>query len=166
MALSMVLSYVTPGGAVVGQTENFLVAITNTGSSAVTLTTLVSSSEVGVTVGQPSYLIPNVPIGLGNPVINAGATSNYVFQCVFNSPAGSGPSPNNPGGADPFPDAQTPDPFFTVQIQAQSSDGSVSSASLLVPVLSAIAPFPFPQGGAFQFYQGANIINLIMLGAL
>lgn len=166
MALSLVLSYVSPGGAVVGQAENFLIAITNTGGSAVTLTALASSADIGVTVGQPSYLAPNMPIGLGNPVINAGATSNYVFQCVFNSPAGSGPSPTNPGGADPFPKAQTPDPFFKVFVQAQSSDGSTSSACLLVPVLSAMAPFPVPQGGAFQFYQGGNFVNLTMLGAL
>ncbi len=166
MALTLVVSAVNQGSTVAGQTEPFLIALTNTSSSSVTLSNLVVYGPIGVTVGQPSYLAPNMPVGLGNPTLTAGGTSYFGFQAVFPTPAAAGPSPNNPGGAAPAPAAATPYANFTLQVQAQASDGSVASASLMVPVLSAIPPFPLPQGGALQFNQGANLITLTMFGAL
>jgi hypothetical protein len=165
MALLMTLTSVNPGSCVAGQTENFLLTVLNNGAQAVTLTNLVTFGDTISTVAQPNYLTPNVPAGYGNPVINAGATSNYVFQVVFTSPNASGPSPQAPGGAAPYPLA-TPEGLSVVSAQAQSSDGSLASISLMVPVLSAIQNAPPPQGGAFQFGQGANLMNLTMLGAL
>lgn len=165
MALTLVLSSINPGSCVAGQPESFLLTVTNTGSAAVTLTTLSTFGDTTSTVSQPSYLTPNAPIGYGNPVINAGSSANYVFQVVFNSPNASGPSPQAPGGPLPYPVA-TPEGLSVVSAQAQSSDGSLASTSLMVPVLSAIQNAPVPQGGAFQFGQGANLMNLTMLGAL
>lgn len=167
MALTLVISAINPNSAVAGQVEGFNLAVTNSSASQVTLSSLVTGAvDPGLTVGQPNYLTPNMPIGLGNPVIAGGATANYPFQVVFNTPAASGPSPNNPGGAAPGPVAATPRANFTLTAMAQASDGSVGSTSLMVPVLATIPPFPLPQGGALQFDQGANLITLAIMGAL
>lgn len=168
MALTLSIAKTSPGSIVAGQSMNFTVAVTNTGAAAVSLSSLAvnESTESDAQIAQPNFMTPNVPVGVGNPVLNAGATSTFPFQVVFNSPYLAGPSPNNPGGAAPGPAAANPDAQFTLQAQAQASDGSIASTSLLVPVLSAIAPFPLAQGGAFQFGQGFNFINGLMLYAL
>jgi hypothetical protein len=167
MALSVVLTQVVPGSAIVNAPSYYQVAVTNTGASAVTLQSLSVSeaTESDVVISQPSILFPNAPIGLGNPVIGASSTVNYCFQVLSSSPQGPGPSPQNPGGAAPFPQAQTPDAVFTLLAMAQSSDGSIASGSLMVPVLTAIAPAP-SIGGTLQFASGFSFVNLMMLGAL
>jgi hypothetical protein len=169
MALTLALAQGNPAGApiVVNQPMQFTVTVTNTGAAAVSLTglSIAESTESDATIGQPTWQTPNVSPGVtGNPVIAAGASVTYSFPVVFTSPNMPGVSPNNPGGAAPGPRAMEADANFTLQAQAQSSDGSVASAYLTVPVLSAVAPFPVPQGGAAQFAQGANS-NLIAVFA-
>jgi hypothetical protein len=166
MALTLSIAKASPGSIVAGVPVNFTVTVTNTGSAAVSLSSLQvsESTESDATIAQPNYLTPNVPVGVGNPVLGAGASASYNFQAVFNSPYSAGSSPNAAGGASPGP--AVADPFFTLLAQGQLSDGSVGSFPLVVPVLSTIAPFPLAQGGAFQFGQGFNFINLIMLGAI
>lgn len=166
MALTVALAAVNQGSTVAGQAKAFTVTVTNTGAAAVTLTSLVIGGDIGVIVGQPVYLQPNVPVGVGNPILAAAGSATYSFACVFPSPYSAGPSPQNPGGAAPISLAPMADPFFVLQAQAQSSDGSLASGTLFVPVLSTISPFPLAQGGALQFGQGFNFINFIMLGAI
>ncbi len=146
---------------------NYNITVTNTGSAAVTLQSLsVGAAGTGTVVGQPNYLTPNVPVGLGNPIIAASSSATYSFQAVFHSPYFPGPSPQNPGGAAAFSGAMTPDPYVTLQAQAQSSDGSIASTLYLVPVLSPMYPFPIPEGGGLILTQGSNLMTLTMFGAL
>lgn len=168
MALTLSIAKTSPGNIVASQAVNFTVTVTNSGSSAVTLTALSVNeiTESDAQIGQPNYLTPNVPVGVGNPVLAASGSVTYLFTAVFSSPMYAGPSPQAPGGAAPGPAASNADAFFTLQAQAQASDGSIGSTSLMVPVLSAIAPFPLASGGAFQFGQGFNFINGLMLYAL
>ncbi len=163
MAILVSLSAVAPGSTVAAQSEPFLVTVSNTGTAAVTINSLAVSADVGVVVDQPSYLTPNVAVGLGNPVLNGGASLSYVFNAIFFSPAAAGPSPQAPGGAAPSENAQTPDANFSLFAVVNTSDGSVVSGSLNVPVLSTIAPFQVPTGGALYLQQGFNLINLLTL---
>lgn len=150
-----------------GRAINYVVTVSNTNAASVTLNSLAVYPMSGdARISQPLYLTPNVPVGVGNPTIASGASASYGFQVVFDSPAQAGPSPNNPGGAAPASVALTPDPFFVIQAQGQASDGSVFSSSFFVPVLSTIAPFPIPEGGALYLTQGSNLMTLTLLGAL
>lgn len=169
MALTLAIAQGNPAGApiVCNQPTNFTITVTNTGSSAVSLQSLsvAESTESEASISQPNFQTPSTSIGSsGFPVIAAGASVTYGFPVVFTSPNMPGPSPNNPGGAAPESRASTADALFTLQAQAQSSDGSVATTSLTVPVLSAVAPFPVPAGGAAQFAQGAdaNLIAVIL----
>jgi hypothetical protein len=114
-----------------------------------------------VTVGQPEYLTPNVPVGVGNPTIAAGATGFFPFEVVFLTPYGAGPSPQSPGGAAGSQNATPADSEYVISLQSLSSDATVASAQLLVPVLSTIAPFPIAQGGGMQLSSGFNLVNLL-----
>jgi len=167
MALSVTMAAV--GTAIGGRNNQFTVTVTNTNAAAVTLNSLFISeaTESDAVISQPQYLVPNVPVGVGNPVIAASSSMTYGFQVAFTNPVLIGQTPQSqPGGAAPALLAQQADPFFTLLAQGQTSDGSVFSSTLLVPVLSAGQEVPIAQGGAYQFAAGANIINGITLGAL
>lgn len=168
MALSVTLALGNSAQVVVQQPVNFIAAVTNTNATSVTLNSLTISeaTESDATISQPVFYTPNVAPGVGNPILLPGSTTYYPFQAVFTSPYVAGPSPQNqPGGAAPSADAVEVDANFVLLATGQTSDGSVFSSSLMVPALSAIVPFPLAQGGAFQFSQGANLINLLTLGA-
>lgn len=152
------------GSSVANQTLNFVVTLSNTGSSSVTLTSLAinESSNTGlVRVGQPNYLVPNVPVGLGNPTLTASGSLSYGFQCVVMSPVMPGPSPQAPGGAYAVNAAYYPNADYSLQAVAVTSDGSVSSGSYVAPVLTAT--FPQSNGGALVLSQGFNLVNLLTL---
>lgn len=149
---------------VAGRTINYVASVTNSGSSSVTLQSLAAypDNSTCVSVGQPNYLTPNVPVGVGNPTIAAGATSFFPFEVTFMTPNFSGPSPQAPGGNLGSTNASVPgDSVFGVTLQSLSSDASVASTTLLVPVLSAVAPFPVAQGGALQLSSGFNLVNFL-----
>jgi len=167
MALSVVLSRPSSGSVIVNQNTQFTAAVTNTNASAVSLLSLSisESTESDAQISQPVIFAPNTPVGTSNTVIPSGATAYFNFSVIFNSP-GVGPSVSNPGGAAPFNSAITADPFFILQAIGQTSDGSVFSSTLLVPVLSSIAPYQVSQGGAFQFSSGFNLINGLTMGVL
>lgn len=164
MALTVALAKSSPGSVFGNQTMNFTVTVTNTSSSSVTLNSLqvLEQTESDATLSQPNFLIPNTPVGVGNPTISASGSVTYGFQGVFNGPL-PGPSPQAPGGAAGAPAAATPDANFAIGAMAVASDGSVGSGLLLVPVLSTIAPFPLANGGALQLGQGFNLINYLVV---
>ncbi len=168
MALSVAIAVGAPGSSAVAErVGNYVATVTNTGASAVTLQSLSVNCNGGdARISQPQYLTPNVPVGVGNPVINGGSSLAVSFQAVFDSPYFAGPSPQNPGGASASNAAANPDALFVLQAIGNTSDGSVFSGTILVPVLSTIAPFPVPEGGSLIFTQGSNLITLIMLGAI
>lgn len=168
MALTAVVTNgVTASSVRAEKVANYVITITNGGSTAVTLQSLAVSCQGGdCVIAQPVYLTPNVPVGVGNPVFAASASASYGFQVVFPSPYFPGPSPQNPGGASPTSQAAVADPFYNLQIVGLSSDGSVFSTVFMVSVLSAMYPFPIPEGGGLIFTQGSNLMTLIMLGAL
>lgn len=164
--MALTLSITAPVQTIVAnQTMNFIVTVTNAGAAAVTLQSLGINeiTESDAQLSQPLFMTPNVPVGVGNPVLSPATSYNYPFQCVFNSPVAAGPSPQNPGGAAPASVAQTPDPYFTLQAQSQSSDGTIASTSLMVSVQSLIAPFPPALGGALQLAAGANLLNFLTM---
>lgn len=147
-----------------GSSNTFMVTVSNSGATALTLQSLSvhETSSTGAHVDQPTYLRPNMPVGLGNPVIAAGGSASYVFSAAFPQPAGAGPSPQNPGGAAGHGNTN-PAPNSTVTLRAEclSSDGAVSSTLLSAPVLSTIAPFPVAQGGGMQLTSGFNLVNYL-----
>lgn len=164
--MALVLSIVPGFGAgntVAGRPNNYIAAVSNTGSSSVTLQSLSVYADGGscINVGQPQYLTPNVPVGVGNPTIAAGATANYPFEITFMTPNYPGPSPQSPGGASTASMALPGDSVFGVYLQSLSSDSTVATAALMVPVLSAVAPFPVAQGGALQMSSGFNLVNFL-----
>jgi hypothetical protein len=147
------------------QPLQFQATVSNTDAASATLLSLYVYEQTtsGAQIVQPQYLTPNVPAGVGNPILLPAASASYGFGVVCPSPASPGPSPNNPGGAAPAEAAFPANPQLTLAAQAAFSDGSVVLGFLTVPVLSAVAPFPLPQGGAAQFAQGgdSNLIAVI-----
>lgn len=163
MAKTVTITGPTPGGVIANQTASFVVTVANTDAAAATLTALVTrlgDRSAAGRVGQPTFMPAGQPASV-YPVIGASSSASYQFGALAYAPNMPGVSPNNPGGAAPSNNAiPNAPPLLVVQAEAQFSDGSVASTSLTVPVLSAVAPFPVPQGGAAQFGQGANS-NLI-----
>lgn len=154
--------------AVANRAVTFQVTVNNTGSSSVSLTSLQigESTESDCIISQPNFQLTNMPLGLGNPTITASGSVSYTFKVVFPSPNGAGPSPNAPGalGVTGMMNGQPADNNFTLLAQCQTSDGAVAASSLMVSVLSAISPFPRPEGGALLFTQASNTINGIITG--
>jgi hypothetical protein len=170
MATVIALSQVT-SPALADSVVTFIVTVTNTGSSALTLSSLqVADQTKGAnsTLQQPNYLTTNMPVGLGNPVIGASSSLSFPFSGVFSAPPTAGASPNQPGplGVSGMFLGQPGSASYALVAQCQTSDGAVASTSLVVPVLSATAPFPRPEGGALQFSQGSNLINGLIMGVL
>jgi hypothetical protein len=147
-----------------GEPSTVLLTVANPGTAALTVTSLsvYEESKTGSRVDQPTYLRPNAPAGLGNPVIGPGSSVTYPFECAFNVPSYSGPSPQAPGGAG---GAGGPplNPVVTLRAECLSSDGVTTTVSMPFPVLSTVAPFPVAQGGALQLTSGFNLINLVTL---
>lgn len=143
----------------------FIATVTNSDSAAVTLSSLSISeqSKSGATIGQPQILTPNAPPGVGSPTLLASASLSFPFQVVFPSPNMPGPSPQNVGGAAPSGASPAGNTTFQLVAVGQTSDGSVFTTVLAVSILSAVAPFPVPSGGAAQFGQGScsNLIAVI-----
>lgn len=152
------------------QPATIVATVSNTTAAAVTLNSLTASCPSGaVSIRQPLFATPNQAPGVGNPVIAATTgTASYAFDFVVMAPNTAGPNPTNaPGGVVPSNQAgPTQNPNHTITVIGQTSDGSVFSSSLTVGVLSAVGPFPRPEGGALQFTQGANLMTLALLGAL
>lgn len=163
MAITVSITEGSPGSFAVGnQTMNYTVTVANSNASSVTLTSLsIADSRKQSNLSQPNYLTPNVPVGVGSPVIAAGASVSYGFQCVFNNPVMPGPSPQAPGGAAPTNEAYYPDSVFALQATSYTSDGTVAYGELSVPVLTK--DIPQDSGGALVLSQGFNLINFITL---
>jgi hypothetical protein len=163
MTVSCTLAQVSPIVTTNAPTR-FSVTVTNTNATAVTLISLniAEATESEAMIGQPNFLTPGMAIGLGNPAIPSGGSVTYVFQAVFNSPQPSGPSSSNPGGA--APSVPGPDPLFVLQANGNTSDGTVFTTSLLVPVLTSVAYNPPSLVGAAQWQQGSNLITGLCTG--
>lgn len=164
--MALTLTIIPGHGAtsvVAGQTVRYVASVTNSGSSSVTLQGLAAYADTAnaISVGQPEYLTPNVPVGVGNPTLTAGSTYYYPFSVTFQAPYFAGPSPQTPGGTQGSQIAAPVDSQYVINLQSLSSDSTVASAQLLVPVLSTIAPFPIAQGGGMQLSSGFNLVNLL-----
>jgi hypothetical protein len=162
LTVSIALGFPFSSGApvVVNQTVQMNATVTNTGASAVQLTALnvYETTESDANIAQPNFQTPTTSIGSpGFPTLAPAGSVTVPFQVVFASPIQPGASPQNVGGASPDQRAATADALFALQAQAQSSDGSVATSPMFtVPVLSAVAPFPVPTGGAAQFGPGTG----------
>lgn len=166
MAKTITITGPTPGSVIANQAAYFTVTISSTDTTAVSLTSLVINERRnrGAQIGQPTFLAPGQPAGIA-PTLSASSSLSYQFSVVANSPNTPGVSPSNPGGAAPGQAAYPPpSASLVLEAQAQTSDGSVTTSTLTVPVLSAVFPFPVPQGGAAQFGQGgdSNLIAVIL----
>ncbi len=161
MAKTVTITPPSGSSVIANQAANFVVTLANTDAAAVQVTSLalLELSKTGAVVGQPTWRTPNVAPGVtGNPTLNGtNGSLSYGFQVVATVPNMPGTSPNNePGGARPGQPATPAVNLLVLQAQVQTSDGSVFFTTLTVPVLSAVAPFPVPQGGAMQFGQGTG----------
>lgn len=165
MAKTVSISGPNPGGVIANQPATFVAVVSNTDGADVYLQSLQISevSNLGSRVGQPQISDPGSSQGV-RPTLSAAGSLTYPFQVVANFPNTPGLSPNNPGGSAPGQAAYPVAPaLLALRAQGQTSDGSVFSCLFTVPVLSAVAPFPAPQGGAMQFAQGfdSNLIAVI-----
>ena len=141
---------------------NYVATVTNTGSSPLSLSSLSvieTSPASSVQITQPVFLTPNVPVGVGNPVIPAGEARSYPFQVIFNAPNTAGEAAQAPGGGMNAGSAMPADPFYVLQANCQDSNGAITVGSIFVPVLSAVNGFPIPQGGAMDFRFGLDAAN-------
>lgn len=147
-----------------GPCGTLVASVTNTGTSAIQLLSLVTSAanNQAVSVSQPVFLTPNVPWGQGFPTLLPGIAQFFNFNITIHSPYGSGPSPQQPGGAAPSNAAMTPNAVFNINCFGLVSDNTTASATISVSELSAIPPFPPANGGALQFAAGFNFINGIV----
>jgi hypothetical protein len=164
MALTLAI---LPGAAQnVGSAQQMLslvASVTNSGASSVTLQSLVASDDYGPsTVGQPDFLTPGNPVGLGAPTILPGATSFFPFRVAWNMPTAAGPSPQAPGNAAAAAAAAVPSRSISnISLVSLSSDGTVATVTTSLPILSTLYPFPTAQGGAMQLSSGFNLINYL-----
>jgi hypothetical protein len=152
--------------AVAGQPCNFVATITNNGASAVTIPSFGVNevSKTGARIAQPRILTTNGSVGVGDPTINAAASLSVPFQVIPNAPQYPGPSPQNVGGGNQSASAgPAQNSQLILQATGMDSDDLVFSGQLMVPVLSAFEVFPRPEGGALDFRQGSNLINLLTL---
>ena len=165
MALTLVIQgSPSTTNPVAGQSMTFIAAVTNAGATSVTLNSLsVSSSSGGsITLGQPDFLTPNMPVTQGNPTLLPSATYFYPFRVVINGPNTAGPSPQAPGGASGVGGGQYPtDNSFGLNVTSVSSDGTVASVATTLPALSSTSPFPIAQGGGLQLSSGFNLVNFL-----
>jgi hypothetical protein len=161
MALTVTLAFGQDNDAVVEQNVDFTVTVANTSSSSVTLTDLRLSCPNGsITIVQPVWQTPNVPVGTGNPTISASSSLSFYVPLVVRAPNFPGISPNSPFGGAPNQLANpVSNPNYVVTAVAQASDGSVGQGSITFGALSAISPFPTPQGGTSQYAAGGNAVN-------
>ena len=149
---------------VAGQVVTFVAAVTNSGSTSVTLQSLNAAPErnSAITLSQPEILTPNLPVGVGNPVLLASTTYYYPFKVVFHGPTTSGPSPQAPGGGTiPNTAAYPTDNSFGISLTSLSSDGTVAYVATTSPALSTTPPFPVAQGGGLQLSSGFNLVNFL-----
>lgn len=168
MAVTLSLAITSVGPNMGDSTLNGIATITNTEAGAVTLQDIqvFEQSTFGATISQPYFLTPNVAPGVGNPSVSAGATVYYPFQVVCAVPNTPGASPNAPGGLveSVYP---APNTFLRLAGVVRALDGSsnpfVGTASLQLPLITPVAPFPVPQGGALQFNRGGNAVNFFFL---
>jgi len=168
MAIIVSIEEGAPSAFAVGnQTMSYTVSVQNTGASSVSLSSLWISEvgKTGLAIGQPNYLTPNVPPGVGNPSIAAAATVSYGFQVVSTAPTMPGPSPQAPGGAAPANAAQYPYSPYSLLATAQTLEGSTTTITASQPFFAPILTKDFPQsnGGALVLSQGFNIINFVTL---
>lgn len=139
-----------------GRSINYVAAVTNAGSSSVTLLALsVFSDLLSCSVVQP-VINTNAAPGSG-PVLTAGSTTYFPFSLVTSSPSSAGPSPQ----AGALGNGATPtDSTINLTMQSTSSDGTTASATYFLPVLSP-GNFKYGEGGSLQMSQGANAVNLL-----
>lgn len=168
MALTVVLTATGAYNAAGAEPSPVQIAVTNTSASSVTLTQLATNevTKSGLTVAQPLFLTPNVPLGTGNPTILAGATAYYMFNVSAPSPNTPGPSPNQASlagglGSSGMMNGQPANSVFVVQAIAQASDGSIGTAQLTLACVPATPVFPQSLGGSMQFNNPFNAINLL-----
>lgn len=164
MAITVTIADGSPAlaSSISNQTMNYTVTVANTNAASVVLQALsIVPTSGDAIVSQPNYLTPNVPVGVGNPVIPSGASVSYGFQAVWPSPTMPGPSPQAPGGAAAVNAAAYPENVFQLIATSQTSDGTIASNVAFVPVITK--EFPQSSGGALVLSQGFNIVNLLTL---
>lgn len=162
MAITLAITAGATSLAVGNQTMPYIATVTNGNASSVILNSLVISEGTGsAQISQPNYLTANVPVGVGNPVIAAGASLSVLFKATFTNPTMPGESPDAPGGGSDANKAYYPYSIYQLQGIAQTSDGSVVSASIQVAVSTATTPPT--TGGFLDLRLGADLTNFLTL---
>lgn len=147
-----------------GQTITCIAAVTNAGASSVTLQSLTTATDGAgsANLSQPDFLTPNVPVGVGNPVLLPSTTYYFPFRVVFHAPNTAGAFPQAPGGGANLNAAAYPiDSNFGLSLTSVSSDGTVATTTATIPVLSTTSPSPLAAGGALQLSYSLNLVNFL-----
>lgn len=166
MAKTVTLAFGNASFAVANRALPFVVTVANTDAAAVLLKSLVVEevSDMGTNIEQPTFLSPGQPWDTSQPTLAAlTGSQSYGFSVMVASPNMPNVSATNPGGAAPDQAAMADNAQMTLRATAMTSDGSVFSATLTVPVLSAVYPFPVSDVGTALFRQGGNS-NLVAVG--
>jgi hypothetical protein len=167
MSITVTIAITSSGGNVVaGRVVNGVATVTNGGANDVTVQTM-SLSEVtttGAQMGQPKFLTANTAPGDDKPTITAAATSYFPFSFVAPSPNFPGDNPNAEGGRVPNRAMPSGNPLCELSLFVSTYDATAAvyvngSNTLVVPVKSALAPFPVPSGGALQFNSGGDAVH-------
>lgn len=163
MAITVSIALTNVGPTFADSPLSGICTITNNGANTIQVQgiQLTEQTNTGAAFRNPDFLVPNVAPGT-YPTIASSASANYPFSVVC-------PSPNMPGASPAAPNAyrggaQPANPLVNVVCVVTAYDSTAAvfvngSASMQIAVVSSVAPFPVPQGGASQFNFGGDAVN-------
>jgi hypothetical protein len=168
MAITVSLALTNPTSARANATLNGVLTLTNNGSNTIEVMAiqLTEASAMGSQVGGPYFLTPNADVGVG-PTITTSSTAHYPFSVTIASPNMPGAAPTAPDALHiatrPVPNSWARFECNVLTYDATAGENVVGTATLNFPVVSGVATYPTPQGGAMQFNSGGDAVNFFFL---
>lgn len=177
MAIVVSLSVTSPGPTMAGSVINGICQVQNTEAGSVTIRDIKlfemnasaltqppsgPPSTLGAIFRNPDFLVPNVAPGT-YPTVTTTTTVYYPWSVVVPSPNMPGPSPGATNVYRSVNQAMPPgNSTVTIGCVVLANDGTsniVGSATLQIPVISAVDPFPMPSYGTEQFNVAGDAVN-------
>lgn len=176
MAIVVSFAITSPAGAAVANSViNGIVTVQNTEVGSVTVRNIQitempasapsqppsqSPAFYGVTIRQPDFLVPNAAPGT-YPTLTTSSTGYYPFSFVSPSPQFAGPPPSatnslrNPA----MPPSNSIINLSCVVLCNDGTSNLVGSATLQVPIITAVKTYPPATSGTEQFNVQGNAVN-------
>ena len=165
MAITVSMAITSVGSTRSNSVISGILTLVNNGANTISVldVALFEQSTMGAIIGQPVFMTPNVAPGEGEPDVATTVTVYYPFSVVVPAINTPGASPNAPSSLhdDVFPPGNS---WCRLACNVRAYDATAveyvtGTATLQFPVVSAVAPFPVPQGGAEQFNSGGDAVN-------